>query len=98
MLNVIRRLLGRPEEHHVAQVRCFGEQLGPSETQLKLALQSLLKEHSLIKLAYLARVVYVGQDVWRVALCIYGPSDPELAASVGEVFARQFAEGVPLDI
>ena len=98
MLNFIRRVLGRPEQHHVPKIRFLGEQSGAPESELKLALQPLFKDRSQVRRAYLARVAYVGEEVWRVALCIYGPGDPDLVALVESVFRQQFAKGVPLDI
>ena len=97
MLNRIRRLLGRPELHHVPEVRFVCEQDGAPERELKAKLRAPLEQRPLVERAYLAQVAYAGTPRGAVALCLVGPQDGALASAIGAEFARQFANGVPLD-
>jgi hypothetical protein len=87
------------EEIQVPQVHFLGEQDGPPERELKSRLTDLF-QHQSVERGYLARVVYEGDGVIAVALCIrrqIGP-DSGLAEKVGQIFAAMFGKDQRLDI
>lgn len=90
----------RPEERRELRIEFLGEQDGPSERDLKVALRGELERHAAIKRAYLARIGFAPAASPTVALCLVPTSaeDAAIVKAVGKIFEGQFASGVPLDI
>jgi len=83
--------------YEAGAMRVLGEQDGPPERALKDALAPLLRSSPGVRRAWLARVAF-GTAEPVVALCLAGPKSPELAESIGRVFATQFRADAFLDI
>jgi len=86
------------EQRRERLIRFVGEQDGEPERSLKSTLLPLFAARPAVRNAYLARVACGPTSEAGVALCIAGPEDATLVAELATAFARQFAEGVPLDI
>jgi hypothetical protein len=87
-----------PEKRSEPTLRFLCEQDGAPERELKAELHEVLRSHSAVIRAYLARVDYGNPSAYEVALCISSPKDETLVKQVSQVFARRFGQGAHLDI
>lgn len=95
------QLSDRLSDEEAADGICFvSEQDGLPERELKRELAGLFSGEIGVRRAYLARIVYQGRTVQRVALCIRAGAgmESDIATSVGKIFTRLFSRDVSMDI
>ena len=85
------------ESRRVDRVEFVGEQDGPAERKLKLALAPILARHGVSR-AYLAQIRVAQPDESVVALCLVGEERPEVVAEIGNIFRALFGAQSHLDI
>jgi SseB protein C-terminal domain len=87
------------EEVRISGVRFLKEHDGPPERELKGRLIELLQREETIRAAYLAQVVYAGNQTPVVALCLRADRpDRDVVGKVGEIFSSMFVARQHLDI
>jgi hypothetical protein len=90
----------RAIERREGPVEFLGEQSGPVEDTLKRALIFEFATRPDVQRAYLARVGFQAGNEPSIAVCILSkrPEDRSLVMRVGEIFRRQYAKEVGLDV
>jgi hypothetical protein len=88
----------KTESRREAVVRFVGEQTGGPAHELKSALGPILSARSGVAEAYLARVVFGVDAVFKVTLCVHGPDDAELVREVDACFHQLFENDAHLEL
>ena len=92
--NSIRKVEARRE----SVVRFIGEQVGGPAQDVKNALGAILKSHGGVTEAYLARVVFGTDPVFKVTLCMVAQEDPQLLREVEACFHQLFGSDSSMDV
>jgi hypothetical protein len=93
-----KKSIRKTEARREAVVRFVGEQEGGPARDLKKALGAVLAKHATVAEAYLARVVFGSDPVFKVTLCICAPEEPGLVRAVDECFQEMFEGDAQLEL
>jgi hypothetical protein len=93
-----KRLAPGTEIEGGTEVEFLGEQTGPIEARLVLALAKELGTRPGVRRAYLARVRYGSHPREEVALCLVGDGDEGVFEAVQRMFWALFPVGQRLDL